>query len=148
MFGDDFPRRFADYCFAAGRYIFERTDGVCWFTPGNEPSFMSFAGGHAGLFAPHAMRRGWDLKVALCRAAIAGIGALWAAAPGCRIINVDPVWRVAVSPDRPEEAEGAHDFNERLLYQAWDMLAGRLLPELGGSRDHLDVVGINYYWTN
>ena len=28
------------------------------------------------------------------------------------------------------------------------MLCGRLLPELGGSRKHLDVVGINYYWTN
>lgn len=28
------------------------------------------------------------------------------------------------------------------------MLAGRLLPELGGSRSHLDIVGINYYWTN
>jgi hypothetical protein len=28
------------------------------------------------------------------------------------------------------------------------MLAGRLMPELGGSRDHLDIVGINYYWTN
>jgi hypothetical protein len=27
-------------------------------------------------------------------------------------------------------------------------LCGRLLPELGGSPDHLDVVGINYYWTN
>jgi hypothetical protein len=23
-----------------------------------------------------------------------------------------------------------------------------LLPELGGSREHLDIVGINYYWTN
>jgi hypothetical protein len=40
------------------------------------------------------------------------------------------------------------DFNERLVFQAWDMLAGRLLPELGGSRAHLDIVGINYYWTN
>ena len=29
-----------------------------------------------------------------------------------------------------------------------DMLAGRLMPELGGSRDWLDIVGINYYWTN
>jgi Beta-glucosidase/6-phospho-beta-glucosidase/beta-galactosidase len=34
------------------------------------------------------------------------------------------------------------------VFQSWDMLCGRLLPELGGSRDHLDVVGINYYWTN
>jgi len=23
-----------------------------------------------------------------------------------------------------------------------------LLPELGGSREHLDIIGVNYYWTN
>jgi hypothetical protein len=28
------------------------------------------------------------------------------------------------------------------------MLSGRLLPELGGSPAHLDIIGINYYWTN
>jgi hypothetical protein len=28
------------------------------------------------------------------------------------------------------------------------MLCGRLLPELGGSRQHLDIIGINYYWMN
>jgi hypothetical protein len=148
LLGPDFPRRFADYCHAVGRYIAKRTDGTCWFTPVNEPSFMAYAGGEAGLFAPHLTGRGWDLKVALCRAAITGIDALRDAAPGCRIVNVDPLCRVAVSPDRPEEAEEARDFNERLVFQAWDILAGRLLPELGGSPAHLDVVGINYYWTN
>ena len=28
------------------------------------------------------------------------------------------------------------------------MLCGRLLPELGGSREHLGTIGVNYYWTN
>jgi hypothetical protein len=145
---EDFADRFADYCYAIGRYIGSRTDGRCFFTPVNEPSFMAYAGGEKGLFAPYGEGRGWDLKVALCRAAIAGIEALWAAAPGCRIVNVDPLCRVALSPHRPGDADELADFNERLVYQAWDMLAGTLLPELGGSRSHLDVVGINYYWTN
>lgn len=109
---------------------------------------MAFAAGEKGLFAPHVEGRGWELKVALCRAAIAGIEALWAACPGARIVNVDPLCRVAASPDRPHQTEEAADFNERLVFQSWDMLAGRLLPELGGSRAHLDIVGINYYWTN
>jgi hypothetical protein len=148
LFGEDLPCRFADYCYAVGRYIGDRTEGTCFFTPVNEPSFMAFAGGEGGLFAPHVEGRGWELKVALCRAAIAGIEALWAACPGARIVNVDPLCRVAVSPDRPHQVEEARDFNERLVFQSWDMLAGRLLPELGGSRAHLDIVGINYYWTN
>ena len=46
--------------------------GTCFFTPVNEPSFLAFAGGEKGLFPPYCEGRGWDLKVALCRAAIAG----------------------------------------------------------------------------
>jgi hypothetical protein len=148
LFGEDLPRRFAEYCHAVGRYIGDRTEGACLFTPVNEPSFMAYAAGERGLFAPHETGRGWELKVALCRAAIAGIEALWDACPGARMVNVDPLCRVAPSPERPHEAEEAQDFNHRLVFQAWDMLAGRLLPELGGSRAHLDIVGINYYWTN
>lgn len=148
LFDVGLPDRFADYCYAVARYIDARTEGTCFFTPVNEPSFLAFAGGERGLFAPHAEGRGWELKVALCQAAIAGIEAIWAASPGARIVNVDPLCRVAVSRDRPHEAEEARDFNERLVFQSWDMLAGRLLPELGGSRAHLDIVGINYYWTN
>jgi hypothetical protein len=148
IWNEDFTRRFADYCHAVGRYIGERTEGTCLFTPVNEPSFMAFAGGEKGLFAPHAEGRGWELKVALCRAALAGVEALWSACPGARMVNVDPLCHVAPASDRPEDREQARDFNERLVFQSWDMLAGRLLPELGGSRAHLDIVGVNYYWTN
>ncbi|WP_457089676.1 glycoside hydrolase [Microvirga sp. P5_D2] len=147
LWGEEFPRRFADYCYAVGRYIARHTDGPCAFTPINEPSFMAYAAGEKGLFAPHVTGRGWDLKVALSRAAIEGINALWAACPGARIVNVDPLCRVA-SPHGAPELEEARDFNDRLVFQSWDILCGRLLPELGGSRAHLDVVGINYYWTN
>lgn len=148
LWSEEFRKRFADYCYAVGRYIAVRTEGTCAFTPVNEPSFMSYAGGEKGLFAPHVTGRGWDLKVALARAAIAGINALRAACPGARMINVDPLCRVAPPFDQPDLEEEARDFNERLVFQSWDMLCGRLLPELGGSREHLDVVGINYYWTN
>jgi hypothetical protein len=148
LWSDDFPKRFADYCYAVGRYICERTEGVCLFTPINEPSFMAYAGGEKGLFAPYGEGRGWELKVALVRGAIAGIDALWAACAGARIVNVDPLCRVACPANRPDLEPQAQDFNERLVFQAWDMLAGRLLPELGGSPAHLDIVGVNYYWTN
>lgn len=148
-FSDEFTSRFADYCHAAAKYLAARTDGACYFTPVNEPSFFAYAGGEAGQFAPHVTGRGWDLKVALCRAAIAGIEAIWAACPGARIVNADPLCHVVTYPGQPaHEVEEAHDFNERLVWQSWDMLCGRLEPGLGGSREHLDIVGINYYWTN
>lgn len=148
LLGAEFPKRFADYCYAVGRHIAAQTDGTPWFTPVNEPSYMAFAGGDEALFAPHLTGRGFDLKVALCRAAIGGIDALRAAAPGARMVNADPLCHVAARPGRPEDLAAVRRFNTEIVFQSWDMLAGRLLPELGGSRDHLDVVGINYYWTN
>lgn len=148
LWSEEFPKRFADYSYAVGRYIARHGEGTCAFTPVNEPSFMAYAGGEKGLFAPHVTGRGWELKVALTRAAIEGINALWAACPGARMVNVDPLCRVACPFGRPDLEEVVRDFNERLVFQSWDMLCGRLLPELGGSREHLDVVGINYYWTN
>ena len=148
LWGDVFPERFADYCYAVARYLGRESDGPLYLTPVNEPSFMAYAGGEKGLFAPYGQGRGWELKVALVRAAIAGIDAIRLAHPGARIVNVDPLCRVACPDGSPDLAEEARDFNERLVFQAWDMLCGRLLPELGGSRDHLDIIGINYYWTN
>jgi beta-glucosidase/6-phospho-beta-glucosidase/beta-galactosidase len=145
---DDFPARFADYCHAVAAYLSENTRGDCFFTPINEPSFFSWAAGEAGLFAPHLTCRGWELKKNLVRAAIEGINAIWAASPAARIINVDPICRVAVPFDRPDLEDEAEAFNRNAVFQSWDMLCGRLMPELGGSTDHLGVIGINYYWTN
>ena len=34
----------------------------------------------------------------------------------------------------------ADDFNHRVVSEAYDMLAGRIVPELGGSRAHLGMV--------
>jgi hypothetical protein len=148
LFSDAFPRRFADYCHAAAEYVSRHTDGPCYFTPINEPSFFSWAAGHAGLFAPHRTGVGGELKVALIRAAIEGINAIWGACSGARIIQADPICRVVppVGTTRVP-AEAAH-FNDSVVWESFDMLAGRLHPELGGSPRHLGVVGINYYWTN
>jgi hypothetical protein len=147
-FSSAFPRRFADYCYAVGRYLAARTDGICYFTPVNEPSYYSWAAGHAGLFAPHAKERGFELKVQLARAAIVGAEALWAACPHARIVSVDPFCRVVPPRDRPDLQERADHFNEHAVFESWDMISGRKLPELGGSRKHLDIAGINFYWTN
>lgn len=148
IFSPDFSKRFADYCAAAASYLCPNYNGTCYFTPVNEPSFFAWAGGEAGQFAPHATNRGKELKVALARAAIQGINAIRAVAPQARIINVDPMCHVVAPSGRPDLEEEARIFNSDLVFESWDMLAGKLLPELGGSPEHLDIVGMNYYWTN
>lgn len=148
IFSPDFPSYFADYCYAVGNYLREQMPDAQYFTPINEPSFFSWAAGEMGLFAPHARGRGWELKVQLIRAALAGINALRAANPAARIVNVDPLCRVAIPRDQAELHSDIAHFNDQVVFQSWDMLSGRLMPELGGSPRHLDIVGMNYYWTN
>jgi hypothetical protein len=148
LFSSEFPERFEEYCYSVARFVADTFDEPIAFTPINEPSYFAWAAGEAGLFAPHARGRGWELKVALAGAAIRGIDAIWAAYPNARIVNVDPVCRVVAPPDRDDLEGAVRGFNESAVYQSYDILAGRLLPELGGSKRHLGTVGINYYWTN
>jgi hypothetical protein len=145
---DDFAARFADYCYAVARYVTEEAGGPYYFTPVNEPSYFAWAAGEAKLFAPHLTGQGWPLKVALVRAAIQGINAIRAACPDAVIVNADPVCRVVFPADRPELQAEAERFNSQVVFESLDMLAGRLRPDLGGSPQHLGVVGLNYYWTN
>lgn len=147
LFGEEFPARFAAYCTAVAQFS-GRQRGRHFFTPINEPSFFAWAAGEVARFAPHQTGRAYELKVALARAALRGIDAIRAVLPEARIVNVDPLCHVALPHDRPDLDEAVRHFNDTAVWESWDMLAGRLRPELGGSRRHLDIVGVNYYWTN
>jgi hypothetical protein len=143
-----FPGRFAAYCAAVARHVCAHSDGPWYFTPMNEPSYFSWAAGEVGRFAPHLRGCGRELKIALVRAAIQGIDAIRSVCPQARMVNVDPICRAVPPLGHDEMTAGAWHFNHLAVYEAWDMLSGRLMPELGGSRRHLDIVGINYYWNN
>jgi len=148
LLSDEFASRFAEYCYKVTQHISKYYAGQIYITPVNEPSFFAWAAGHAGLFAPHLRDHGFTLKVQFCRAAIKGIDAIWSAEPSARIVNVDPVCRVVPPVDRPDLEKDAEFFNNTAVFECFDMIAGRMFPELGGSRKHLDIVGVNYYWTN
>jgi hypothetical protein len=93
---------------------------------------------------PFVTGRGFELKMHLVRAAMAVMDAIWATVPTARFVHVDPIIHVVASPRHPEEQDAAEAY--RLSqFQAWDMLAGRLRPELGGDERYLDVIGVNFY---
>jgi hypothetical protein len=148
LFSEAFAERFAAYCKACIKYICENLDGPVFVTPVNEPSYYSWAAAEVGKFAPHEKGRGFELKYSLCRAAIRGIDAIWEVCPDARIVNADPLCYVVPQLGKPEMQPDCDGFNNIAVFQSWDMLCGKLHPELGGSRKHLDIIGINYYWTN
>jgi Beta-galactosidase len=118
-----------------------------WFTPVNEISFLSFAGGDAGFFAPFQRGSGHELKRQLARASIAATHACLEVNPKSRFMQPEPVIHIASSSSRPWEAEHAAG-HRGAQFQAWDMLAGRFEPELGGEERLLDVLGLNFYPNN
>ena len=76
-FSDAFVDRFASYCRAAAEYVVPKVRGPHFFTPINEITFFSFCAGEWGWAAPFRCSREdrMRLRLALCRAAIAGVKA-------------------------------------------------------------------------
>jgi beta-glucosidase/6-phospho-beta-glucosidase/beta-galactosidase len=148
VFGEEFRKRFAAYCYAIARFLLRHHEGPYYFTPVNEPSYFSWAAGDKRRFAPHCKGKAGDLKIAMALAGIRGINAIREVIPEARMVNVDPVCRVVPPADRPELAAETERYNQFAVFESWDLLCGKAMPELGGSRAHLDIVGMNYYWTN
>ncbi|MFN2386360.1 MAG: beta-glucosidase [Thermoanaerobaculia bacterium] len=147
VFSEDFPDRFARFVRAFLEVVEGEDDAVPYIAPVNEISFLSFAGGEEGFFFPYARGRGDDLKRQLVRAAIAASRVIREAAPSARIIHTDPIINIVADPTRPEDRAKAEGY--RLSqFAAWDMIAGRVEPELGGEDWMLDVLGVNYYIHN
>src|SRR6185503_20893108 len=55
-----------------------------------------------------------------------------------------PIIHVIAAQKRPEDHPAAEAYR-RSQFQAWDMLTGRLAPELGGQDKYLDLIGVNFY---
>ena len=142
-----FVDRFARYCAALARYIDDHTDRAPFYTPINEISFLAWAAGDVGYIHPFGVGRGIELKRQLNRAAIAGIEAIWDVNPHARIVQLEPVIHVMAPRDRPDLAERAAA-QRAAQFEAWDMITGRVMSELGGHPHYLDIMGLNYYHAN
>ncbi|CAN5406447.1 hypothetical protein BH10CHL1_BH10CHL1_01010 [soil metagenome] len=147
IFTPQFIDRFAGLAAAFVRLLSNELPETPFLTPVNEISFMAWGGGDTGFMNPFAHGRGPEVKAQLVRAAVAATEAIWAIAPQARIVQIDPVIHIVNHPDHPQAAAEAEAY--RLAqYQTWDMIAGRLAPELGGQEKYLDIIGVNYYAIN
>jgi polysaccharide biosynthesis protein PelF len=142
-----FVDRFARFARAAAQRVKDHSDRVPFYCPVNEISFSAWGGGDAGYLNPFAHGRAHELKVQLVRTAIAAMHAIREVDPRARFVHADPAINVVTDPGRRHEfwyAEG----HRQAQYQAWDMIAGNSWPQLGGSPDLLDIIGVNYYFNN
>jgi hypothetical protein len=146
-FSPAFVERFARYSRAVAGYLADQSDDIPFYNPINEISFLSWAVGQVGFMHPCQQGRGQDIKQQFIRAAVAAMDAIWEVDPRARFIHFEPAIQVIAPPGRPDLARYAA-WDNGSQYQAWDMLGGWDMPELGGDPRYLDIVAVNYYHDN
>lgn len=147
IFAPDFPSKFSSFAHAVTCFLKQHRACCHKFAPVNEISFLSWAGGDVAAINPYARDRGAELKRNLIRGATAASGVLLNEVPGARLIWPEPVIHIVGHPAVPGDELEAERY--RLAqYEAWDMIAGRTAPELGGRPEYLDILGTNFYDRN
>jgi beta-glucosidase/6-phospho-beta-glucosidase/beta-galactosidase len=144
IWSGEFVEHFARFARAATELVCEETGESALFCPVNEISYWAWAGGDVGRINPGATGRGAELKRQLVRTVIAAVKAIRSVDPSARILLAEPLINVVGNPDIPGHVEGAATYCES-QFEAHDMIAGRLAPELGGHPDYLDLIGANFY---
>ena len=143
----EFVASFAAFARAFASFLKDETDDVPFIAPVNEPSFFCWIAGKVGHFAPYKKRRSNDIKLQLARATIEATENFWSISPHARVCHIDPIINIVAQPGRPQDAQAAEGY--RLSqYEVWDMISGRLHPEIGGRERYLDIIGVNYYENN
>ena len=144
---DSFAELFGRFTKTTAAYLKSRPDLCRFIAPVNEISFLSWAGGEAASINPYREDCADQLKRNLVRAAVVASEILLNELPGVRLISPEPVIHIVENPKIPGSAQDAENYR-RSQFQAWDMISGRLEPELGGRPEYLDIVGINFYDRN
>ncbi|KPW26022.1 beta-glucosidase [Pseudomonas cannabina] len=139
-----FVERFAHFAAAVAQLIKDEGETAPFYSPINEISFWSWAGGEVAYFNPCATNRAMELKQQLVRASIAAIEAIREVEPNARFIQAEPLIHVVAASRRSSDIEAAERYR-RAQFEAWDLLSGRLWPGLGGQPDYLDLLGVNFY---
>lgn len=142
-----FPQRLAAFAHAAATFLSREGITAPLFTPVNEISFFSWAAGEVGWFYPYGRGRGYELKRQLVRAWVCAVDAIRRVDAAARIVSVEPLIH-NVPPRGLPDIDGLAAAQRASQWEAWDMIAGRRDPDLGGREDLLDIVGVNFYHDN
>lgn len=129
------------------RFLAAETNGAPWIAPLNEISFMAWAGGDTAYLNPFAKDRGHELKRQLVRAYVRAAAAIRRVLPEARLVSPEPVIHIAGRPGVAGDAESAEAYRMS-MFEAWDMVLGRVHQDLGGSGTNIDVIGVNFYDRN
>lgn len=147
IFSEDFVFRFSRFAKAFAGFLLDEDKRIPFFCPVNEISFFAWAAAQVGWFHPYQNGAGDELKRQLARATMAAIDEILRLAPNARFVQAEPAIEVSTASKNPRLITDAKNYRKS-QFQAFDMLAGRIEPELGGGEKYLDIIGVNFYPQN
>lgn len=145
IFSSEFIGRFSAYAENFVKLLLSEGETKPLICLVNEISFFGWAAGEVEMFYPFCRHRGDEIKRQLVKASIVAAAKIKSIAPETILIQTDPVVRVLpLEKHYIEEAKNVHNAQ----FHALDMLLGRTEPEIGGSENIIDFIGVNYYLQN
>ncbi|HEX8126094.1 MAG TPA: hypothetical protein VF548_10975 [Allosphingosinicella sp.] len=141
----EFVRSYARFAAEAVRLHREVAGTPALVCPLNEMSFLAWAARNGVFPAIGAGEEDGWLARHLVSTAVAGMRAMREVDAACRFVWAEPL--INVLPRTPAEASDA-EAKRLSQFHIYDMLSGRTAPELGGSPEWLDAVGLNFYSDN
>jgi hypothetical protein len=147
IFGATWVDALGELASAFGRVLRREMSETSFVAPINEISFVSWAGGDSGYMNPFETNRGAELKRQLVRGSIRASDAIRGELRDLRLVSPEPVIHIVGDAKRPDDVCEAACYRSA-MFEAWDMLAGRTQPELGGNESYLDIIGVNFYDRN
>ncbi|MDP9054011.1 MAG: beta-galactosidase [Acidobacteriota bacterium] len=147
IFEPSWVEAFAGLAAAFARLLRAEGDPPWLIAPVNEISFMAWAGGDVACLNPYRRGCGHELKRQLVRGFLAAQKEVRAVLGNVTIVSPEPVIHIVGRPELPGDDIEAENYR-RSMFESWDMLLGRAHPELGGTGNAVDVIGVNYYDRN
>jgi hypothetical protein len=139
-----FPRHFASFARIFAETYKQETSLPLIVTPINEISYLAWLAGNRGLLTPSTSTQSQALKRQLVRAFLAAVDALRGVDRDTCILTTEPLISVTAGSDRAADALAAQEAHEA-QFEACDMVVGRLHPDLGGSPEYVDRMGVSFY---
>lgn len=147
LLSDHFIERFVAFARAFTEHLLEKGVEKPLLCIANEISFFSWIAGEVGGWYPFLRHRGDAVKLQLVKATIAAAKEIRRIAPQAVRIQTDPLVNVVPSHGNPDFVVHARNYH-KAQFHALDMILGLSEPQLGGSFDLIDVIGVNYYKYN
>lgn len=115
----------------------------------NEISFLAWAISQTDFIYPYKninnSHVGFEIKRRLVKATIKAMNEILQINPTARFIHVEPL--IHCAPQHKSNETLAKEITS-YQWQVFDMLSGKMCPEIGGSPYHLDLIGVNHYYNS